>query len=72
MARNNNKEQYPSTMILEMVKERNIPVMVNSDAHTADKITYKFNDMYRLVDDIGFDSLVYLTKGGWKKQKIKY
>ena len=55
-----------------MVKERNIPVMVNSDAHTADKITYKFNDMYRLVDDIGFDSLVYLTKGGWKKQKIKY
>jgi histidinol-phosphatase (PHP family) len=72
MARNNNKEQYPSTMILEMVKERNIPVMVNSDAHTADKITYKFNDMYRLVDDIGFDSLVYLTKGGWKKKKIKY
>lgn len=72
MARNNNKEQYPSTMILKLIKERNIPLVVNSDAHTPDKIAFKFNDMYRLLHDLGFDSLVYLTGKGWKRQKIKY
>jgi histidinol-phosphatase (PHP family) len=72
IARNNNKEQYPTTLILKMIKERNIPVMVNSDAHTADSIAYKFKDMYKLASDIGFEHLTYLTKNGWKKQKIKY
>lgn len=72
IARNNNKEQYPSTLILKMIKEKNIPIMINSDAHTTDKISCKFNDMYKLTYDIGFEYLVYLTKKGWKKQKIKY
>jgi histidinol-phosphatase (PHP family) len=72
IARNNNKEQYPSALILKMMKERNIPVMVNSDAHTADNIACKFNDMYKLANDIGFEHFAYLTKNGWEKQKIKF
>lgn len=71
IARNNNKEQYPSTMILKMIRERDIPVMVNSDAHTADAIACKFNDMYRLLHGLDSDSIVYLTKSGWERQKIK-
>lgn len=70
IARGYTIEQYPSTFILEMIKERNIPVIINSDAHTIDGIDCKFNEMYKLVHDLGFENLTYLTKEGWKKQKI--
>lgn len=72
IARNYTKEQYPSTLILKMVKERNIPIVINSDAHTMDAIDCKFNEMYKLTKDLGFEHLVYLTKDGWKEQKINY
>lgn len=72
IARNYTKEQYPSTLILKMIKERNIPIVVNSDAHTTDGIDCKFNEMYKLTKDLGFENLVYLTKDGWKEQKINY
>lgn len=70
IARNYTEEQYPSTFILKMIKERNIPVTINSDAHSTDGIACKFNDMYKLTKDLGFNHLIYLTKDGWKKQNI--
>lgn len=70
IARGYTTEQYPSTFILKMIKERNIPVIINSDAHTMDGIDCKFNEMYKLVHDLGFENLTYLTNEGWKKQKI--
>ena len=72
IARKYTEEQYPSTEILKMIEERNIPVMVNSDAHATEDIAFKFNDMYKLAADIGFECLVYLTKDGWQRQKINY
>ena len=53
-----------------MIKDRNIPIIVSSDAHNRDDIACKFDDMFKLLYDIGFENLVYLTKHGWKKQKI--
>lgn len=70
ISRGYTKEQYPSNLILKMIRERNIPVIVNSDAHTADDIACRFNDMYSLTASMGFEHLVYLTKNGWEKQKI--
>jgi len=70
IARGFTLEQYPSTFILKMIKDRNIPIMINSDAHTSNCIDCKFNEMYKLIHELGFDSLTYLTKAGWKKLKI--
>ena len=70
MARGYTQEQYPSNLVLKMIRERNIPIIVNSDAHTAEDIAYKFDDMYKLTASMGFENLVYLTKNGWQKQKI--
>jgi len=70
IARGYTTEQYPSTFILKMIKERDIPVIINSDAHTIAGIDCKFAEMYKLVEDLGFDNLTYLTIEGWKKQKI--
>lgn len=72
IARNYTKDQYPSTFILKMIREKNIPLIISSDAHTRDGIACKFNDMYKLTRDLGFEDLIYLTKNGWLKQKIKY
>lgn len=70
IARGYTKEQYPSTFILKMIKEMNIPVVINSDAHTMDGIDCKFDEMYSLVRKLGFKNLKYLTKEGWATQNI--
>ena len=71
IARGYIKEQYPSTFIIEMINEKDIPVIINSDAHSIDGITYKFEEMYELVYNVGFKNLSYLTKNGWEKQVIQ-
>lgn len=70
MARGYTKEQYPSSFILKMIKEKNIPVIINSDAHTAETINYKLNEMLDLVRSMGFKSLSCLSKNGWKVKQI--
>lgn len=70
IARKYTTEQYPSTIILEMIREKSIPIIISSDAHSKDGIACKLNEMYKLVQELGFEDLVYLTKDGWKKQKI--
>jgi len=71
IARGYTKEQYPSKFIIKMLKEKNIPVIINSDAHSTDGINCKFEKMYELVKNIGFTKLSYLTKDGWKEQNIQ-
>ena len=72
IAWNNNKEQYPSNLILKMIRDRNIPILINSDAHTKETLAFKFDDMYKLVHDIGFKHLSYLTADGWERQEINF
>lgn len=70
ISRNYTLEQYPSTFILKMARRKNIPVMINSDAHTAEGINCKFEEMYNLVKALGFRRLSFLTKEGWSEQEI--
>ncbi len=70
MARGYVSEQYPSEWILKEIKLRNIPLTINSDAHSSENIACKFDEMYRLCKEIGLDNLVYLTKNGWQKMHI--
>lgn len=71
IARGYTNEQYPSNFILKMIKEKNIPIIINSDAHSTEGITCKFEEMYELVNNLGFEKTFYLTKNGWKNQLIK-
>lgn len=63
-------EQYPSTFILKMIKEKNIPVIINSDAHTQEGINCKFSEMFELIKSLGFESISLLTKDGFVKKQI--
>lgn len=71
IARGYTNEQYPSTFILKMIKEKNIPVIINSDAHSTDGINCKFEEIYKLVYNLGFEKISYLSENGWKNQIIK-
>ncbi len=70
MARGYTDEQYPSTFILKMIKEKDIPILINSDAHTAEGINYKLSVMYELISKIGFEKVSCLTKNGWTIKQI--
>lgn len=63
-------EQYPSTLILKMIKEKDIPVIINSDAHTQEGINCKFSEMYELIKSLGFKSISLFTKNGFIKKQI--
>jgi len=62
--------QYPSDWILDEIKDRNISITINSDAHYKEHVNYAFHDMYRLVKEKNMPSIVYLTKDGWKNMNI--
>ncbi len=57
---------YPSPWILEKIRERGIPIMMNSDSHTPDEITGRFEETARLLLDLGFTELMALWDGEWQ------
>lgn len=63
-------EQYPSTFIIEMIKEKNIPIIINSDVHDKNDILCSFEEMYKLIYDLKFESTSYLSKKGWAKNIV--
>lgn len=66
MARGYTTEQYPSKFILRLIKEKNIPVIVNSDAHTKEGIDFKLKEMYDLIHDMGIKNVMCLTEDGFQ------
>lgn len=58
---------YPSPWILEILHQRNIPVMINSDAHHPDDLINQFSETSVLVNKIGFKKISTLHEGIWKQ-----
>lgn len=70
ISRGYTSEQYPSYFILKLIKEMNIPIMINSDAHSKEYLDCKFDEMYELIRNLGFERVSYLTNNGFVTQKI--
>ena len=49
---------YPSTAILKLMKPRNIPVIVSTDAHLPSELDLEMDNAYRLLDEIGYKNIV--------------
>jgi histidinol-phosphatase (PHP family) len=52
-------EIYPSKEIMGMVKEYNIPIVVNSDAHNPYDVARDFDKAYAYVKSYGISTLYY-------------
>ena len=55
---------YPSDEILRRVKDLEIPIMVNSDAHRTDHLNGVFGKAYGLINSLGFKEVTLIGKGG--------
>jgi histidinol-phosphatase (PHP family) len=58
-------EPYPSIWILEHIREMQIPIQLNSDAHVPSEITRNFSEVAALLKNIGFRHLKVLVDGNW-------
>ncbi|MGB9680403.1 MAG: histidinol-phosphatase [Thermoanaerobacteraceae bacterium] len=62
------REIYPSVEIMEMIREFNMPVLVNSDAHTPEDVGRDFDKAYEYIKSFGINTLYYFNK----RNKIPY
>jgi histidinol-phosphatase (PHP family) len=63
------KEIYPSTPLLEMVRDEGIEITFSSDAHNPDDVGYEIEKAIKMAKNLGFREAVYFEKK--QKQKIK-
>jgi histidinol-phosphatase (PHP family) len=56
------REIYPSRDFLEAAHHRNIPIVINSDAHSPEEVAYEFDLAYSLVREIGYTRVMRFEK----------
>ena len=56
------REIYPSRDFLEEAHHRNIPIVINSDAHAPEEVAYEFDRAYKLVRDVGYTRVTRFEK----------
>ncbi len=61
---------YPSQWILNMCFKADIPVILNADAHTPERIDAHFTEAIRLIKDAGYRKLLYFKNGSVIFEKI--
>lgn len=61
---------YPDYFLLECLHELGGQVMLSSDAHTMDVLTYGFEEMVKKLREIGFKRVIVLTPDGFEEQPI--
>jgi histidinol-phosphatase (PHP family) len=61
---------YPSDEILRMIKDYDIALMLNSDAHTSDHLDFFYKEVIEKIKKIGIKRLHFITENGWDDYKI--
>ena len=59
-------EPYPSKWILEECKKKDIPITVNSDAHSPENIDGFFDIAYSMLREVGYTEETILKNGSWE------
>ncbi|MCD4761410.1 histidinol-phosphatase HisJ family protein [bacterium] len=52
----------PGLEMLAMCKEKNVPLVIGSDAHSPKKLANNFSDTFEILKDIGIKTLYYFEK----------
>lgn len=61
---------YPSPWILEMIRKRNIPITISSDAHHPKDLTNQFIETAHLLFTLGFRKISILKDGKWNAANL--
>ncbi len=57
---------YPSQYMLEILHDRNVPIVINSDAHSTENIGFAFDICVEAAVKAGYKESFVLTESGWK------
>lgn len=63
-------EPYPGIMILKKVKNKNIPIMLNSDSHHPREITGYYTNAIKILRVLGFQELIVLRNNEWQYEEL--
>jgi histidinol-phosphatase (PHP family) len=66
IVRGKTDDLYPSRWILKEIVNLNIPITINSDAHTVDGLDGYFSETPPILRDLGFSSYKRLSSVGWE------
>lgn len=61
---------YPYENLLYILRKHNAPVTLSSDSHSADTLTFAFDETKRYLKNIGFTKLTVLTDDGFREMTI--
>lgn len=61
---------YPGIDILNAARNLNLPLTLSSDAHAPGEIDGYYPQAIRILKDIGFEEMWFLSPDGWKSQAI--
>lgn len=70
MSRGATDVPYPSLEILSMLFKLGVPVIVSSDAHSADTVGFWFDNAVEILKKAGYRSIKQLTAGGFVDEGI--
>lgn len=60
------QETYPNSRFLPLLKEMNIPVLVNSDCHFPDLVNDGREETFKLLKEAGYKTTRELVNGNWE------
>ena len=61
---------YPSEYILRKCNKDEIPVALNSDAHSPGSLTFEFDKVVKMLREIGFKEIITFKKGSWSPIRL--
>jgi len=70
IARGKTKEVYPSPWILYELQKEDVPVMINTDAHTPELLDAYMEEASYILKDVGYRRVWVLTAKGWVSQPL--
>jgi histidinol-phosphatase (PHP family) len=70
MARGYMDSPFPSPAFLRLLRARNVPAMINSDAHKGCNLDFAFDEAVQLAQAAGYTELAYLDGEGVKSQQV--
>lgn len=62
---------FPSIEILKKIKNLNIPIVINSDAHHPNELGEKIPEAYKAVKEIGFKKIMEFNNSKWVEVSIE-
>ena len=70
LARGRTSTVYPSPWILRLLREAEVPVMLNSDAHTPENLDARYPEAREIILDAGYREVMTLRADGWKRVPV--